>query len=303
MIEILDVPLGAGGSRDGCALAPRALREAGLLGTVRGLGHGCLDLGAIDATPAVSLVHPNPAIRNLAEVSAWTRAIADAAYAASADGRPIFLGGDHSISAGTIAGLARRAAVSGRPLFVLWIDAHPDFHTLATTTSGNLHGVPLAYVAGLPGFAPWFPALPYAVEPSHICTLGTRSIDPAEHAALARSEVTVHTMGSIATTGLASPVTAFLDRVAAAEGLLHVSFDVDVLDPSIAPGVGTAVPGGASLAEAQALMAILYESDLMSSLDLVELNPLLDPDGRTAATIVDLVGRLLGRSARDRRRA
>ena len=303
MIKILDIPLGVGGSRDGCELAPKALRAAGLVSTLRRLGHTPIDLGAVDAHPAMALAHPNRAIKALATVSAWTRAIADAAFAASADSTPIFLGGDHSISAGTIAGLARRADARGRPLFVLWIDAHPDFHTLTTTESGNLHGVPLAYVAGLPGFAPWFPALLVAVEPRRICTLGTRDIDTAEQVALAAADVTTHGMAAIETRGIVALVEAFLDRVAAESGLLHVSFDVDFLDPSVAPAVGTGVPGGASLEDAQRLMQTLGDSGLVTSLDIVELNPTLDTDNRTASLVVDLVARLMGREARARKRA
>ena len=301
MIKILDVPLGAGGGRAGCERAPAALRAAGLVTALRHLGHAPIDLGAVDARPASTLAHPNVAIKALATISAWTRVIAEAAFSASIDDFPIFLGGDHSISAGTIAGLARRADALGRPLFVLWIDAHPDFHTLATTESGNLHGVPLAYVAGLPGFAPWFPALIVAVEPHRICTLGTRSVDPSEREALDASDVGVHDMAAIETHGIVALVTAFLDRVAAENGLLHVSFDVDFLDPSVAPAVGTGVSDGASLDDARLLMETLSDSGLVTSLDIVELNPTLDTDNRTASLVVDLVGRLVGRAARVRK--
>ena len=303
MIKILDIPLGAGGSREGCHLSPGVLRAAGLIPALRRLGHTPIDLGAIDAKPAMALAHPNGAIKALATVSAWTRVIADAAFAASADAMPIFLGGDHSISAGTIAGLARRADAEGRPLFVLWVDAHPDFHTLSTTRTGNLHGVPLAYLAGLPGFAPWFPALVVAVDTSRICTLGTRSIDPAEGDALDASGVTVHDMGAIERHGVVALVNAFLDRVAAENGLLHVSFDVDFLDPTVAPGVGTGVLGGASLDDAVRLMDTLRDSGLVTSLDIVELNPTLDTDNRTASLVVTLVARLMGRAASARKRA
>ena len=216
---------------------------------------------------------------------------------------PIVCGGDHSLTAGTLLGISRREAERGRALFVLWLDAHPDFHTLATTETGNLHGVPLAYVAGLPGFAPWFPALIVAVEPSRICTLGTRALDSAEREALAATDVTVHDMGVIASRGIVPLVEAFLDRVAAANGLLHVSFDVDFLDPTVAPAVGTSVAGGASLDDARRLMETLGKSGLVTSLDIVELNPALDPDNRTASLVVDLVARMMGREARAQKRA
>ena len=213
---------------------------------------------------------------------------------------PIFLGGDHSISAGTLSGVARRAKEGGRPLFVLWLDAHPDFHTLETTVSGNLHGVPLAYASGRPGFAGVFPDLAAPVEPTRICTLGLRSVDPAERQALEETGVTVHDMRAIDEHGIASLLRAFLKRVASENGLLHVSLDVDFLDPSVAPAVGTTVPGGATFREAHLTMEMLSDSGLVSSLDLVELNPFLDERGRTATLLVDLAASLMGRRIMDR---
>lgn len=237
--------------------------------------------------------HGNLALKALPEISAWTEALAEAAFCASADALPIFLGGDHSLSAGTLSGLARRATILRRPLFVLWLDAHPDFHTLDTTVSGNLHGVPLAYVTGLPGFAGYFPDLAARIEPRRICMLGIRSVDAAEQSALAEAGVTVHGMHDIRSVGVAPLLAPFLSRVAAANGLLHVSLDADFLDPSIAPAVGTAVAGGASLADAHLVMDMANASALVTSLDLVELNPDLDDHDRTAAVMVDLTVRLL----------
>ncbi|RUW14119.1 arginase, partial [Mesorhizobium sp. M1A.F.Ca.IN.020.03.1.1] len=222
------------------------------------------------------------------------------AYAASKDAMPIFLGGDHSISAGTVSGVARRAADRGRPLFVLWLDAHPDFHTLDTTTSGNLHGVPLAYASGRPGFNGYFPDLPAAVDPARVCTMGLRSVDSAERRALKEAGVTVHDMRAIDEHGIAPLLRAFLARIEEANGLLHVSLDVDFLDPSIAPAVGTTVPGGATFREAHLVMEMLSDSGLVSSLDLVELNPFLDERGRTATLMVDLTASLMGRRIMDR---
>jgi arginase len=213
---------------------------------------------------------------------------------------PIFLGGDHSISAGTVSGIARRAAETGRPLFVLWLDAHPDFHTLDTTTSGNLHGVPLAYASGQAGFKGYFPDLPEAVDPARICAIGLRSVDPAERRALTQAGVTVHDMRAIDEHGIAPLLRAFLARVEKENGLLHVSLDVDFLDPSIAPAVGTTVPGGATFREAHLVMEMLSDSGLVSSLDLVELNPFLDERGRTATLMVDLTASLMGRRIMDR---
>lgn len=284
----------------GCEMGPSALRTAGLIATLKELGHGVEDLGAVRPAAAPSISHPNLALKALPEISAWTAAIAEAAYEASAHAMPIFLGGDHSISAGTLAGVTRRAAQSGRPLFVLWLDAHPDFHTLDTTASGNLHGVPLAYASGQPGFAGYFPDLPATVDPTRICTLGLRSVDPAERLALQAAGVTVHDMRRIDEHGIAPLLRAFLERITEENGMLHVSLDVDFLDPSIAPAVGTTVPGGATFREAHLVMEMLHDSGLVTSLDLVELNPFLDERGRTATLMVDLTASLMGRRIMDR---
>jgi arginase len=283
-------------------MGPSALRSAGLIPVLSALGHEVEDWGAVRRAATRPLVHRNRALKALPEICAWTTAIAETAYSASRDAMPIFLGGDHSISAGTISGVARRAVEMGRPLFVLWLDAHPDFHTLDTTASGNLHGVPLAYVCGRPGFDGSFPALPAAVEPARICIMGVRSIDPAERQALDAAGVTMHDMRAIDAHGIAMLLGAFLAGVKRENGLLHVSLDVEFLDPSIAPAVGTAVPGGATFREAHLVMEMLSDSRLVRSLDLVELNPLLDERGRTATLMVNLSASLMGGRIVDRQR-
>ncbi len=298
--RILGAPVQDGSGRMGCEMGPSALRTAGLVAALSELGHTVSDSGAVTPVPLRPVTHRNPALKALPEIAAWTAALGDAAYVASADAMPIFLGGDHSISAGTVSGLARRAHEQERPFFVLWLDAHPDFHTLDSTASGNLHGVPLAYASGQPGFQGFFPDLPAAVDPTRICTLGLRSVDPAERRALLQAGVTIHDMRAIDEHGIAPLLRPLLERVAAENGLLHVSFDVDFLDPAIAPAVGTTVPGGATFREAHLVMEMLHDSGLVSSLDLVELNPFLDERGRTAILMVDLVASLLGRRIMDR---
>jgi arginase len=300
LCRIVGAPVQDGAGRMGCEMGPSALRTAGLVSALRDLGHEVEDLGAVQPLAARRVVHGNLALKALPEISAWTSAIAETAYAASAGAMPIFLGGDHSISAGTLSGVARRAAGQGRPLFVLWLDAHPDFHTLDTTTSGNLHGVPLAYASGQPGFSGYFPDLAASIDPARICTLGLRSVDPAERRALMAAGVTVHDMRAVDEHGIPKLLRAFLARVEAENGLLHVSLDVDFLDPSIAPAVGTTVPGGATFREAHLVMEMLSDSGLVSSLDLVELNPFLDERGRTATLMVDLTASLMGRRIMDR---
>ncbi|MGB3644483.1 MAG: arginase [Mesorhizobium sp.] len=298
--RIIGAPVQEGNSYPGCDMGPSSLRAAGIVSTLRQLGHDVEDLGTVVPGPILPRTHGNAAVKALAEISAWTAAIAEAAFKASDEAMPIFLGGDHSMAAGTVTGVARRAAELKRPLFVLWLDAHPDFHTLDSTESGNLHGVPLAYATGLPGFEGYFPALAARVDSRRVCTLGLRSVDPAERKALSAAGVTVHDMRAIDEHGIGSLLRAFLDRVTKANGMLHVSLDVDFLDPSIAPAVGTTVPGGATFREAHLAMEMLSDSGLVTSLDIVELNPFLDERGRTAILLVDLAASLMGRRIMDR---
>ncbi len=300
LCKLIGVPLQDGASRLGCEMGPSALRTAGLAGALTSLGHTVRDLGNIAPAVAREIRHPNPAVKALSEIAAWTEALTDIAYRESLEGMPIFLGGDHALSAGTVAGLARRSAEAGRPLYVLWLDAHTDFHTPDTTESGNLHGTPVAYFTRQAGFEGYFPPLPARVDPGRICMMGTRSVDPFERAAIQKTSATVHDMRSIDENGVASLLAPFLRKVASDDGLLHVSLDVDFLDPSLAPAVGTTVPGGATFREAHLIMEMLHDSRLTSSLDLVELNPFLDERGRTATLLVDLTASLMGRTVLDR---
>ncbi|MEM8787789.1 MAG: arginase [Pseudomonadota bacterium] len=296
---LLGAPVQAGTSRGGCLMGPDALRTAGLERALRDLGHNVRDLGNLALPQAPDIAHDNPALRNLGLTSAWLAALQRAAGGLDEGVMPVFLGGDHSLAGGTVPAMAKRAARAGRPLFVLWLDAHPDLNTLDSTTSGNLHGTPVAYFTGQPGFEA-YPPLPASVAPDNVCMLGIRSVDPAENALIAAAGVEVHDMRAIDEHGIAAPLRRFLQRVAAAKGALHVSLDVDFLDPEIAPAVGTTVPGGATFREAHLVMEMLCDSGLVSSLDLVELNPFLDERGRTARLMVDLTASLMGRKVLDR---
>lgn len=296
---LIGAPVDEGQRRPGCLMGPAAYRVAGLAGTLTALGHQVEDRGDVAPFPPGTETCANPAVHHLPEVIAWTRALAQATEDAMATGMPIIMGGDHALAMGTLTGVARHAARANRPLFVIWLDAHSDFHTVETTTSGNLHGTPMAYAHGLPGFDP-FPPFPTPIPGENICMFGIRSVDPAELAAMQPTEITVNDMRVLDEHGITAPLRAFLDRVRAAGGLLHVSLDVDFLDPSIAPAVGTTVPGGATFREAHLVMELLHESGLVTSLDLVELNPFLDERGRTAKLMVDLVGSLMGRKVFDR---
>jgi arginase len=297
---LIGAPVQDGTGRLGCDMGPSAFRAAGIGQALESLGHRVIDTGNLVPEIVAGAPHANAAIRSLPEIAGWTRTLAQAVLSAHAEGLPIVLGGDHSLAAGTLSGHARQAARAGRKLFVLWLDAHPDLHTLDTTTSGNLHGVPMAYALGLPGFAGHFPALESPLDPQRICMMGLRSVDPAERRLLAQTGIRVHDMRAIDENGVATLLRGFLDEVERQDGLLHVSLDVDFLDPEIAPGVGTTVPGGATFREAHLIMEMLHDSDRVTSLDLVELNPFLDDRGRTARLMVDLTASLLGRSVLDR---
>lgn len=298
--KLIGVPLQDGASRLGCEMGPSALRTAGMKPALEELGHSVADLGNVVPTDIVPLQHPNSAIHHLPEIAAWAKLLSEVAYRESGEGMPIFMGGDHAMAAGIIPGLSRRAAEKQRPFFVLWLDAHTDFHSLDSTESGNLHGVPVAYFTGEPGFEGYFPALSHPVDATHLCMIGIRSVDPAERRGLKSKGVTIHDMRSIDEHGVAAVLRDFIAMVEAADGLLHVSLDVDFLDPSVAPAVGTTVPGGASFREAHLVMEMLHDSGLVTSLDLVELNPFLDERGRTATLLVDLTASLMGRQVMDR---
>ena len=297
---LIGAPVDAGQRVPGCMMGPAAYRVAGLGKVLESLGHSVEDRGDVALPPLGNETHPNAAIHDLPEMIGWTKSLREAAETAMPDGMPIFMGGDHSLALGTVAGVAAHAQAAGRPLFVIWLDAHSDFHTPMTTTSGNLHGTPMAYAAGRDGFAP-FPPFPAPVPAENICMFGIRSVDPAEHAGLEETEITVNDMRVLDERGIVVPLMEFLDRVRAANGMLHVSLDVDFLDPAIAPAVGTTVPGGATFREAHLVCEILHESGLVTSLDLVELNPFLDERGRTAKLMVDLVGSMMGQKVFDRR--
>lgn len=299
-IKLIGAPVQEGAGRLGCDMGPAAFRAAGLAAALRELGHDVVDTGNVAPAPLRHFDHANTALKKLGETVAWTEALADAAFRESADAVPVFMGGDHSLSAGTVSGMARRAKVRGKPFFVLWLDAHTDFHSLETTTSGNLHGTPVAYFTGQPGFEGYFPALEAPVRPRNICMMGIRSVDPAERKAIREAGIQVADMRMIDEEGIVAPLRRFLKDIADAAGMLHVSFDVDFLEPSIAPAVGTTVPGGATFREAHLVMEILHDSGLVSSLDLVELNPFLDDRGKTAFLMTDLTASLMGKQVMDR---
>lgn len=282
-------------------MGPDAYRTAGIRDALSNLGHTVADIGNLspDEVDETQLGNVNPTLFGLFETVGWTRSLKRAAEAVAPDDLPIFMGGDHALSLGSVSGIAEIARQTGQPQFVLWLDAHSDFHTPNTTDSGHLHGTPVAYITGQKGFED-FPPLSAPIPTENICMIGLRSVDGAEKAALEALDVNLADMRMIDEYGIKKPLDAFLERVAAANGRLHVSLDVDFLDPSIAPAVGTTVPGGATVREAHLVMELLHDSGLVTSLDLVELNPFLDDRGKTASVMVDLTASLMGRRIFDR---
>ncbi|WP_341988934.1 arginase [Azorhizobium sp. AG788] len=311
IIALHGVPVDDGASRPGAGLGPAALRIAGLAARLEELGHRVTDHGDIllDGLSAY-LVPPSrsasdyatsPRARQEAVLALARRTSAQACASLAAGALPVFLGGDHSLSMGSVAGVARYCQTVGRPLFVLWLDAHADFNTPDISPSGNPHGMVLALLCAEPAFAADVDASWHApLNPENVTILGARSLDREERNLLAARGVDVVDMRLIDEWGVTAPLRRLLERVAAAGGHLHVSLDADVMDPGLAPGVGTPVPGGLTYREAHLVMELLHDSGLVGSLDLVELNPILDHAGRTADLLVDLAGSLFGRRILER---
>ncbi len=300
-VALIGAPIEVGAGRRGAAMGPAALRIAGLAEGLRRLDIEVEDRGDLPAPPPAD-VPPHPRAREFPAVAAWARLLSRHTYAALRDGAvPIVLGGDHSLSMGTVNGAARRARELGRPLAVLWLDAHADFNTPHTSPSGNMHGMPMAVIAGEPGLEAVFgpePHVPVPLDDLHL--FGVRSIDRGERDLLRARGVDVVDMRQIDENGVSVLIRRVLDAAARRNALLHVSLDVDFLDPSLAPGVGTTVPGGATYREAHLVMELLHDSGLLASLDVVELNPFLDVRGQSAFLLVELLQSLFGQQVMDR---
>ncbi|NDW53085.1 arginase [Aliiroseovarius sp. PrR006] len=301
-IHLLGVPMEEGAGRRGCIMGPAAYRTAGLAEELAALGHDVTDLGDAQREDVDAVETEHTHLKFLPEVAGWTRSLHTHAFEqAQEDALPIYMGGDHALALGTVTGHVAAAADMGRPQYVLWLDAHSDFNTPASSPSGNIHGMPMAFACGLDGFPDLLgKPLPAKLDPTKLCMMGLRSVDREERDLLQSSGVQAHDMRAIDEHGVARILRPFLDEVAQANGLLHVSLDVDFIEPGIAPAVGTTVPGGATFREAHLIMEMLHDSGLVTSLDLVELNPFLDERGRTARLMVDLTASLFGRRVLDR---
>ena len=290
-IAIIGATLDLGQGRRGVDMGPSAIRYAGLEERLVGLGYDVRDDGNVEtAVPEATAVRDERA-RFLPEIHDTCELIAArVAEVTSRGALPLVLGGDHSVALGTLGGLA---SVHG-PGGVLWIDAHSDINTPETSPSGNVHGMALAAALGLagPGFESDVWPLP-AVDPKRVALVGTRLLDDGERRLLREAGVRVFTMSEIDRIGIERAIRESLDRIAGG-GFVHVSLDMDVLDPEIAPGVGTPVRGGLTYREAHLALELVAESGLAGSLEVVEVNPILDRENTTAATAVELVASALG---------
>ncbi|WP_112662625.1 arginase [Microvirga flavescens] len=293
---VLGAPVQVGASQLGTVMGPAALRTAGLISNLQELGHHIEDRGDLSVSDFPRDNGKGRNARFFDEISAWSRSLSDHSYRLLQDGYlPIFLGGDHSLSMGSVHGVLRHCAKAKRDLFVLWLDAHADFNTPETSPSGNMHGMSTAFLCGEKGFNGFFESPFSPLPPQNLYIFGLRSVDRDERALLRERGVHVCDMRQVDEFGVSVLMRQIIDHVAARDGHLHVSLDVDFLDPSIAPGAGTPVPGGATYREAHLIMEMLHDSGLVGSLDIVELNPFLDERGKSAHLLVDLVGSLFGR--------
>jgi arginase len=302
-IALLGVPIEIGASQPGTSMGPAALRTAGIARVLEQLGHAVEDHGDM-ARPAIVATDVSPAnARYYDEVKAWVCALGERAFSIARSGAtPIFMGGDHSLSMGSVNGIARYwQQEQKRPLFVLWLDAHADYNTPATTLTGNMHGMSAAFLCGEPGLDGLLGGLPrVSIAPDQLDLFGIRSIDPLEKILVRDRRIAIADMRAIDEFGVGVLIRRVIERVRARNGVLHLSFDIDFLDPAIAPGVGTTVQGGATYREAHLIMELLHDSGLVRSADIVELNPFLDERGRTARVAMELIGSLFGLQITDR---
>jgi arginase len=295
-ISLIGAPTDIGAGSRGARMGPEALRVAGLQAVLEGHGLEVIDRGNL-AGPANPWLPPVDGYRHLAEVVAWNRTVHDAVHAELGQGRlPILLGGDHCLGLGSISAVARHCREAGRKLRVLWLDAHADFNTSALTPSGNLHGMPVACLCGLgpPALVEIGGQVP-AINPKWVRQIGIRSVDAGEKRLVHQRGLEVFDMRYIDEMGMRHTMELALATLDA-HTHLHVSFDVDFLDPDIAPGVGTTVRGGPTYREAQLCMEMIADSGRLASLDVMELNPALDLRNQTAELAVDLIESLFGKS-------
>ncbi|MGA8008412.1 MAG: arginase [Thiomonas sp.] len=300
-MHLIGAPTDIGAGDRGASMGPEALRVAGIDVALRGQGLEVVDTGNL-VGPNNPWQPPTDGYRHLPEVIAWNTAVHEAVgRALRAGALPILLGGDHCLAIGSLSAVAQHCTAQGRRLRVLWLDAHADFNTHTVTPTGNIHGMPVACLCGngpqalttLGGPAP-------QLQAANIRQIGIRSVDADEKRLVHSAGLDVFDMRFIDEHGMRETMRQALAGIDA-DTHLHVSFDVDFLDPDIAPGVGTTVPGGPTYREAQLCMEMIADTGLLASLDVVELNPACDVRNHTADVAVDLIGSLFGKSTLMRR--
>jgi arginase len=301
-VSLIGAPTDIGAGARGASMGPEALRVAQLGPTLEAHGLTVVDRGNL-VGPANPWQPPTDGFRHLPEVAAWNNAVHDAVYAELGLGHlPILLGGDHCLGIGSISAVARHCRDTGKKLRILWLDAHADFNTAVLTPSGNIHGMPVACLCGhgpaeLTGIGGHVPA----ISPKWMRQIGIRSVDAGEKKFVHEMGLEVFDMRYIDEMGMRHTMELALATLDD-NTHLHVSFDVDFLDPQIAPGVGTVIPGGPTYREAQLCMEMIADTGRLASLDVMELNPALDVRNQTAVLAVDLIESLFGKSTLMRRK-
>jgi len=291
-LAIIGSPMDLGAGRRGVDMGPSAIRCAGLTSRLRALGHTVTDLGNVEMREPETLDPGDPTLKYLTPISNAATELARRVVSVGKETIPIILGGDHSVSLGSVAGAAQLHG----PMGIIWVDAHGDFNSNHTSPSGNIHGMVLAALAGigderLTSVGGTTPKL----LPDHIVILGARSLDVGERALLHEQGVHVYTMHDIDRRGLPIVAEEAIARATQGGAPLHVSFDIDVVDPREAPGVGTPVPGGMTFRDAHLVMELIAETGAMRSLDLVEVNPILDHANQTGELAADLICSAFGK--------
>jgi arginase len=297
IVHLLGVPMDLGSGRRGVDMGPSAIRIAGVAHRLAELGHKVVDEGDVVIKNMEALKVGNERARYLSEIARASGIIArKIERVVGLEHFPLVLGGDHSIAVGTFSGIAAFARQHGRKTGLLWIDAHGDINTPDTSPSGNIHGMPLAVLLGfgpselisIGGGCP-------KVDPANVALVGVRSLDTGEKQRLKETGVQVHTMSDIDRHGVHRVMKKALARVTDGTDYVHVSFDLDAVDPTVAPGVGTPVKGGLDYREAHLIMEVIADAGVMTSLEMVEVNPILDQGNASAAFAVELVQSAFGK--------
>jgi len=296
-LHIIGVPMDLGSGRRGVDMGPSAIRIAGLSDRLRDLGNKVVDEGDFDIKNVEELRVGDMKARYLKEISRASRILCEKVRKVMAKNHfPLILGGDHSIAVGTISGIAAHCKSKRKRLGVLWVDAHGDMNTPATSPSGNIHGMPLAAVLGLGARELTHIGGPFRkVDPQNVVLVGIRSLDEGERKHLKQLNIHVFTMADIDRQGIHRVMKKALSRVTDGTDYVHVSFDLDAVDPTVAPGVGTPVKGGLDYREAHLIMEIICDARVMTSLEMVEVNPILDEHNVSAEFAVELVQSAFGK--------